>query len=273
VSLYFIVVLVPVLWLALRWDRARDRAAPAPASPAVSRHPWRTAIASAVVLTAAYLATLAPWMLRNLAVAGIPYVTSMQTYVGAWYLPRMTGAPLSGPTQNDVAKRDQAKPPAARLIGDARSFVRGFVRYFTILGSGEYPLILGIRYGRHDAIGLREAGLLAWAKATLHNRSSGLERGIVFSIALYLVAIYLAAARGAWVALRRGLRSAVLLLIATIVYFMVATGPIAREVRYRLPAWPAIVLLAGLGLTAARRGEESVYNSRSSDAASSRSAA
>jgi hypothetical protein len=259
VSLYFVGALVPVLWLVLWWGRPR--------------YPWKTALAAAGVLLGSYLATLAPWMIRNLSVAGIPYVTSMQTYTAAWYLPRTSGAPLSGPTGNDLAARERAKPPVARLYGDLRSFTRGFVRYFTVLGSGEYPLILGIRYKRHDFVGLREAGLGAWVSATLRNRSSGLERTIVISIALYLVALYLAAARGAWVALRRGLRTAVLLLVATVVYFMIATGPIAREVRYRLPALPSIVLFAGLGITATRGEAKRGYSSRSNSAASSRSAA
>jgi 4-amino-4-deoxy-L-arabinose transferase-like glycosyltransferase len=282
VSLYFVGALVPVVWVALRWDqRSRSRtggvaeaaAGGSAAAAASTVYPWKTALAAAVVLTATYVATLSPWMMRNLSVAGIPYVTSMQTYTAAWYLPRMSGAPLSGPTGNSVAELERSKPPIARLAGDLRSFTRGFVRYFTVLGSGEYPLILGIRYQRHDFVGLREAGLGAWVSATLRNRSSRLERGIVISIVLYLVALYLAAARGVWVALRRGLRTGALLLVATIVYFMIATGPIAREVRYRLPALPAIVLFAGLGVTAARSGAETSYISRSSPAATNRSAA
>jgi hypothetical protein len=156
------------------------------------------------------------------------------------------------------------------LLGDARSFARGFVRYFAILGSGEYPLILGIRYQRHDAVALREASLKGWVGATLRNRSTPLQRAIVVSIVAYLAALYLAAARGAWVALRRGQVRAAALLIVTIVYFMIATGPIAREIRYRLPALPAIVVLAGLGLTAPRLD---AHSSRSSEASTSASAA
>ena len=211
-------------------------------------------LAACAVLFAAYLAALAPWMLRNLAVAGRPYVTSMQTKVGDWYLPNTVGSPLS----------------LENVAGDALKFGRGFVRYFAILGSGEYPLILGIRYQRHDFVALRDASLGGWIAATLRNRSTPLQRAIVISIVAYLAALYLAAARGLWVALRRGRAVAATLLVATIVYFMIATGPIAREVRYRLPALPAIVLLAGLGLTAPRRDDQT---SRSSDAASSASAA
>jgi 4-amino-4-deoxy-L-arabinose transferase-like glycosyltransferase len=245
VSLYFVIALAPVLWLAARRDGA--------AAPDRHRRA-RATIAACAVLFAAYLAALSPWMLRNLAVTGRAYVTSMQTKVGKWYLPRTVDESMS----------------VTHLLGDARSFARGFVRYFAILGSGEYPLILGIRYQRHDAIALREASLSGWVGATLRNRSTPLQRAIVVSIVAYLAALYLAAARGAWVALRRGQVRAAALLIVTIVYFMIATGPIAREIRYRLPALPAIVVLAGLGLTAPRRD---AHNSRSSEAPSSTSAA
>ena len=244
VSLYFVIALAPVLWLA---HRGR------PAALSVRGRALST-LAACAVLFAAYLAVLSPWMLRNYGVTGRAYVTSMQTKVGPWYLPRTTAGPLS----------------LTHLVGDTRSFARGFVRYFTILGSGEYPLILGIRYRHHDAVGLREAGLSEWVGSTLRNRSTPLQRMIVIAIIAWLAALYLAAARGLWVAVRRGLMAAVALLVATVVYFMIATGPIATEVRYRLPALPAIVALAGLGLTAPRRGAQS---SRSSEAPSSASAA
>jgi 4-amino-4-deoxy-L-arabinose transferase-like glycosyltransferase len=245
VSLYFVIALAPVLWLGVR----RRHAA---ASGRVGRA--RATIAACAVLFAAYLVALSPWMFRNLAVTGRAYVTSMQTKVGKWYLPRTVDESMS----------------VTHLLGDARSFARGFVRYFAILGSGEYPLILGIRYHRHDAVALREATLSGWVSATLRNRSTPLQRAIVIAIVTYLAALYLAAARGAWVALRRGNVTGAALLIATIVYFMIATGPIAREIRYRLPALPAIVVFAGLGLTAPR---SSAQSSRSSEAPISASAA
>jgi hypothetical protein len=177
---------------------------------------------------------------------------------------------LSGsPVGHTEAEAVRERPVWVKLAGDGRAFARGFVRFFTILGSGEYPLILGVRYRRHDSVALREAGLGQWAAATLRNRSTPGQRALVLSILVYLAALYLCAARGLWVALRRRWFGASALLIATIVYFMIATGPIAREIRYRLPALPAIVVFAGLGLTATR----SRQSSRSSEAASSASAA
>jgi hypothetical protein len=259
VSLYFVIALAPVLWIALgrRGERGAAR--------------LRSGLAAWAILGAAYIAVLGPWMMRNFAVAGMPYVTSMQARQGAWYLPRTVGAPLSGsPVGHAVAEAVRDRPAWVKLAGDARAFGRGFVRFFTILGSGEYPLILGVRYRRHDSVSLREARLTEWAAATLRNRSTPGQRAIVLSIIVYLAALYLCAARGLWVALRRRYAGASALLIATIVYFMIATGPIAREIRYRLPALPAIVLFAGLGLTAPWRERQS---SRSSEAASRASAA
>jgi 4-amino-4-deoxy-L-arabinose transferase-like glycosyltransferase len=227
VSLYFVVALAPVVWLRLRGRP-------------------RLALARWGLLVAVYLLTLSPWMLRNLAASGRPYVTSMQRDVAEWYLPSTAGA--------EAAARHRDRPPPAeplswaRAGNDARAFTRGFVRFFAILGSGEIPLILGIPYGRHDYVALREASLGEWVAATWNNRSSPLERGVVFAIAAYLAVLYLAAARGLWrsLRLRRWLESS--LLLATIAYFMVATGPIAREIRYRLPALPAIVLFAAMGI-------------------------
>jgi 4-amino-4-deoxy-L-arabinose transferase-like glycosyltransferase len=261
VSLFLPIVLVLVIGLVA----ARGGAA------GPERRRWRGALAASGVLVIVYLVVLSPWMLRNFALLGRPYVTSMQAKIPAWYLPRTVDAPLSvGRTAHAVAEAARSKGPLGKLAGDARSYARGFVRYFAILGSGEYPLILGVRYRRHDAVGLREAGLSQWVSATLHNRSTPLQRAIVIAIVAYLAALYLAAARGAWVALRRGCLTAAALLIATIAYFMIATGPIAREIRYRLPALPAIVVFAGLGVTAPRGGG---HNSRSSEAASRASAA
>jgi 4-amino-4-deoxy-L-arabinose transferase-like glycosyltransferase len=245
VSLYFVIALAPVLWLA-----AGSKTGRAPGR----RQRSAVTLAACAVLFAAYLAALSPWMLRNLAVEGRLYVTSMQTHVGTWYLPSTVKMSLS----------------LGHLAEDALRFGRGFVRYFAILGSGEYPLILGIRYQRHDAVALRDASLKGWITATLRNRTTPLQRAIVGSIVVYLTALYLAAARGLWIAARRGGAVAAALLVATVVYFMIATGPIAREVRYRLPALPSIVLLAGLGLTASRNAGQT---SRSNDASSSASAA
>jgi 4-amino-4-deoxy-L-arabinose transferase-like glycosyltransferase len=244
VSLYFVIALAPVLWLAAR----SETSGPLP------RRRSAVALAACGALFAAYVAALSPWMLRNFVVAGHPYVTSMQTRVGSWYLPTTVKMSLS----------------VEHLVQDARKFGRGFVRYFAILGSGEYPLILGIRYQRHDAIALREASLGGWIAATLRHRTTPPQRAIVASIVVYLSALYLAAARGMWIALRRGHAVAAALLVTTVVYFVIATGPIAREVRYRLPALPSIVLFAGLGLTASRKADQI---SRSSVASSNASAA
>jgi 4-amino-4-deoxy-L-arabinose transferase-like glycosyltransferase len=251
VSLYLVLALLPVVWLRLRSARR--------------------ALASWGLLLLVYLATLGPWMIRNHRVSGHFYVTSMQTQLGTWYLPRVVGAPLSPtrparrpaptPSAADVVggapaaaptPRGWREPSLARLPGDLLGFGRGFVRYFAILGSGEIPLILGIPYRQHDAVGLREANLGRWIASTLQNRSSPLERTLVLLIAAYLAALYLAAARGVWVAFRDRRRLEATLLITVIVYFMIATGPISREVRYRLPITPAIALFAGLGLTPRR---------------------
>jgi hypothetical protein len=224
------------------------------------------------VLAIGYLLVLSPWMLRNFRLTGRPYVTSMQAKIPAWYLPRTVDAPLSvGRTAPGTAQAARSKALFEKLAGDARSYARGFVRYFTILGSGEYPLILGVRYQRHDAVALREASLWKWVTATLRNRSTPLQRGIVIAIVAWIGALYLAAIRGLWVSLRRGYTAAMALLVATVFYFMIATGPIAREIRYRLPALPAIVVLAGLGLTASLRRDG--QTSRNSAAPSSASAA
>jgi hypothetical protein len=228
-------------------------------------------------------------MPRNFGVIGRPYVTSMQAELGDWYPPFSVGEREEegeeGREAWRVAGRERSgSMSVANLLSDAQAFGRGFVRFFAILGSGEVPLILGIPYHRHDFVALREASLGGWVAATLRNRSSPLERALVVSIAAYLAVLYLAAARGLLVSARRRKWVEAALLLATIGYFMVATGPIAREIRYRLPALPAIVLFAALGLSArggvaaASRassggGEVSAQSSRSSSASSSRSAA
>jgi len=224
VSLFVCLALAPVVWLCSR------------GRPGVALARW-------ALLTGVFVLTLLPWMLRNQRVSGSFRLTSMQASIVTWYMPRLTRDPNFAPKEGEPPR-----PFATSLLLDARGYARGAVRYFAVLGSGELPLILGIPYGRHDAIALREASLSDWIAATLHNRSTPLERSLVVFIAAYLALLYLAAARGVWRAARARRWVESTLLLATIAYFVVATGPIAVEVRYRMPALPAIVLLAGLGL-------------------------
>jgi 4-amino-4-deoxy-L-arabinose transferase-like glycosyltransferase len=241
VSVYLGAAILPVVWLRLR---ARPRAA----------------LTACVVFLGLFVLVLSPWLVRNQRVAGHPYVSSMQADVWGWYLPAILG--FVDADGNDVSQRD---PFEWGDIGrDARRFGAGAVRFFTVLGSGEVPLLLGMPYERHDYVALREAGFLQWVAATLRNRSSPFERTVVASMLLYLAALYCGAAWGVVRALRQRRLLEAALLLATIAYFVVATGPIAREARYRLPAIPAIVLLAGYGFAGI---------SRRSPAASSRSAA
>jgi 4-amino-4-deoxy-L-arabinose transferase-like glycosyltransferase len=217
VSLFVPLALAPVIWL-----RFRGR-------PLEALRRW-------ALLAGVFLLTLLPWMARNFGLTGRPYVTTMQASVTSWYLP------------NAMATEQASRSVGAVLRAETVRFSRGAVRYFAILGSGEVPLLLGIPYRRHDYVALRRAPLGDWVAATLRNRSSPFLRAVVASIVVYLALLYLAAARGLWRALRHRRWIECTLLVATIAYFVLATGPIAREVRYRLPALPAIVILAGLGL-------------------------
>ena len=262
VSVYFGLALAPLVWLRLR------------RRPVLALARWGA-------LVAAFALVVAPWVLRNYRLTGRPYVSSMQAQIVEWLLPAIVGpargedaaatatpADAAGGVAPSVAvPATPATPPPLTwrdAAVDAGRYVSGAARFFAILGSGELPLILGIPYGRHDAIALRTESLRGWVEATLRNRSSPFERTVVVAFLAWLVVLYTGAALGIARAIRDRRWTETTLLVLSIAYFVVATGVIAWEVRYRLPTLPAIVLLAGYGFAQV---------SRRSPASNSRSAA
>jgi len=175
---------------------------------------------------AALLAVLSPWWIRNYVVLGafVPFSTgggqalyegNSENATGGPAIPQTVGARMRGIDGLSELERD------ALLGGEARMWIRD--------NPGEFARLAAIKFAR------------TWSplpNEVAHRRWYHLLASIVDWAAVMLLAV-----AGAWL-LRRE-RGKVLWCLVPAIVVIVAHVFIIGSVRYRMPAWPFLGLLAG----------------------------
>ncbi len=248
ITVYFFIILMGVFFFKFRKN-------------------FRTGLLRYSILFSIFLVMLVPWMARNYAVSGKFLVSSTQEAVLSWHFPnffnskkisKAISSPISEtvPTTNSNFVKTESELPAnlteknisAYLSSDARRYITGVIRFFTILGAGEYPHLLGLPYFQHTKDDVNK-GVIHLAKNTLQNRKSLVERLIIGSISGFLIFLYATMLLGIYVGLKKKKWLPIILFLSIIIYFALATGPAGFDVRYRIPIMPFMILLSCYGMT------------------------
>lgn len=247
VSVYFLIFLIAVFFLHFRKSLPK-------------------AIIKYSILTLVFLLTITPWMVRNYTVSGKFLVSSVQEGVWYWHLPRLIKSlPIERSSSQQIKrvpnpKRDPSKTGNENLgmsterkiinagLPDAKRYIAGMFRFFTILGSSQYSQMLGLPYYRIKS----SAGPLERATIAIQKKSILEWFFICFSLS-FLIFLYSTMCFGIYAAIREKKFLKIALFISIIAYFAIATGPVSFTERYRLPIMPYIILLSGYGMNQLQR--------------------
>jgi 4-amino-4-deoxy-L-arabinose transferase-like glycosyltransferase len=260
VALYLILLVLPFVWWAMR-------------------RPWRETAARAVTLLVAFLLVLAPWSYRNLRVFGSPNISLAQTvtitYHAKYLRASMYHTPLS--EQEPYFEKEVLRELGGRAVSPVEmnnlieakaraEIMQHPVEYVTLYAESiALMLVLPNTNFLSNILGILDhpTGLIADMRTrSLTESSQALmdftarflagspDQALFFAalIAEVLVTFltYALAIVGTIVGLRRQHKMTVVLLLVIIGYFFVVTGPIGTG-RYRLPAMPYLMMLAGYG--------------------------
>ncbi|HEX7151213.1 MAG TPA: hypothetical protein VF618_06975 [Thermoanaerobaculia bacterium] len=197
----------------------------------------------------ACLALLAPWHLRNYAVAGyggFSTVVERTAYLSAGGAVaaddanvshaemRLRMLPRADGTAPEQLRREGLALVAAHPLRYAAIHAKGMARTLFDPGAVEYLRMLGI-YGEGGRAFLERSGFLATARAY------PLEVALSIALAAVLLPLIVLAAAGAV----RGWRNPQIVLLAVLAgYLLVAGGGVHGYHRFRVPAVPFLLLLA-----------------------------
>ncbi len=247
VSVYFFIFLIAIFFLHFRKS-------------------LRKGIIKYSILTLVFLLTITPWMVRNYTVSGKFLVSSVQERVWYWHLPRLIKSlSIEGSSSQQIERvpNPNGDPSETRNenmgmsterniidagLPDAKRYIAGMVRFFTILGSSQYPQMLGLPYYRIKP----NAAVLEGAKIAIQKKNILEWFFICFSLS-FLIFLYSTMCFGIYAAIREKNFLKIALFISIIAYFVIATGPVSFTERYRLPIMPYIILLSGYGINQLRR--------------------
>lgn len=237
--------------------------------------PWRRRMAFAATLVLVFMLSISPWLERNhqqFGVRGLATVkgeTLLNWHV-AYFLAWRDGKPVDAvraalaeevrragwvdggnPFDNSAAQERVAlQYIRAQPLAYAGAMLRGMVFMYANVGSATNAEKLHVGAARGAGSRVRdESSLQAMVGRALREKGAAqLALGAVLS-AVNLVQ-YLLALAGAWIALRdpryRGLAVFMLVLVG----YFTATSGISAEARYKLPATPLYLLLAGVAVQA-----------------------
>jgi 4-amino-4-deoxy-L-arabinose transferase-like glycosyltransferase len=260
VSLYLVLLLLPFVWWAMR-------------------RPWQEMAVRAVTLLVAFLLALSPWSYRNLRDFGSPNISLAQTVTITYYAKYLRASlyhtPLSEQEpyfEKEVLRElgDRAVSPVEMnnlIEAKARAEIMQHPVEYVALYAKSVALMLVLPNTNFLAniLGILDhpTGLIADMRT--RSLTENIQALMDFSArflagspdqALFFAALvaevlttfltYTLAIVGTIVGLRRQHKMTVVLLLVISGYFFVVTGPIGTG-RYRLPAMPYLMMLAGYG--------------------------
>lgn len=260
-SVYFAVFLAPLLWIAGGAENLQGGR--------------RRALACWGVLSLAFLATTIPWMNRNHHVLGKFLLSRQQEQVVDWFFPDklpVRPAPAAGTKPTVVATPANSDSPATHSGTDAavsetevhqrpdilnalKRYAYSSFRFFWMVRSG-YPRALGLK----PAPTAKPSGSSTDFDSVGGFRSgqTAAERFWVLFPALVLVFLYTTALYGFVRLTQRREWAHLAFFMVFIGYFVLATGSVARNERYRLPVLPYVAILSAYGLVTWRERSRNV---------------
>jgi 4-amino-4-deoxy-L-arabinose transferase-like glycosyltransferase len=259
--LFLVFLLLPLIW----W---------------VVRRPWRKIALMSAILLVAFVLPLTPWIYRNLQVFGSPSVVLLEGYtfnVHASYvrsalnhttlaeeMPRIPeevqrelGGPTADPLESDKLVQVKARTELMQHpLEYAIVYAKGLALMLVLPNTNFLANTLGILDRPTGLIAdMRTRSLAENIQALMDFSARFLSKSpdqALFFVALVVEVVvtfltYALAIVGASVGLRRQSKMTIVLLLVIIGYFFVVTGPIGTG-RYRLPAMPYLMMLAGYGI-------------------------
>ncbi len=251
---YYAVALVPII----AWTRRTD---------------WRHAAAAVLVLFTVVAGTVSPWLARNKAVFGLARLSAVEglnlylyniAFVDAerhgtdWPVERRR---LSQDLQT-VIDAEQLNPLEAADIGRQRAMDRiredpvGYAKIH-LKGSlmmlatnsfrGVYQVATGHGYRSGSPLDALSRTGSVRAAATAFLGALSPVSIILLLILISRLALMLAALRGCWFLVRQSTPLAIAC-VMTVVYFLIVTGPVGTDPRFRAPIIPALTILAAVGI-------------------------
>ena len=206
------------------------------------RRPGR--LGGLAVFAAVAALAMAPWALRNRAIAGslVPVTTGGGVFL---YLATLPADSSGLPVIDDEADRAQLSryrsplASAAEKLAIDRDF-RTRARARIARRPFSYALSCGVRMVR------------LWAASHTSVLKRLPPRPVRFAAALFS-AVLVAAASAAVIAMPAILRQALAVFWVVPLYVTIAHAPLASGARYAVPAWPYVLCLAGIGFARSQR--------------------
>lgn len=243
ISIYFFIFLIPVFFLHFRKS-------------------LRKGTLRYAILTLIFFLTVTPWMVRNYQVSGKFMVSSAQEKALRWYLPYLIKnrqklkeaqsrqmERVKNTNSDRLKTRSENQRISNNIINvmstDAKRYLKGMAYFFMATSKSPYCLLLGFPYNTENVD--KRKGFLDMVKIKLHTRSIQ-EQFLLYSIIGYLFFIYFTMCCGIYMSIRKEGFLAIVLFLSILAYFVIATGAIGHDGRYRAPIMPYIILLASYGI-------------------------
>lgn len=261
-SLYLLIVLLPLIWWMMRYS-------------------WREKGIRTIIFGAVFLLMLAPWSYRNFRVFGSPNITlavqSITLNIHASYI-------RAGLNHTTLAEEEPRIPEQVRQELGGRTvsalemdeLIRAKAVAEIMQHPGEYVLLYLKSIGLTlllpntnflaNALGIlnQPTGIIADMRTrslteniqvllefSAHYLAGSPDQALFFITTVIEVLVTFVthglAVVGTVIGLRSERRAYIVLLLVIIAYFFIITGPIGTG-RYRLPAMPYLMMLAGYGL-------------------------
>jgi len=237
------------------------------------RRQWRRAVAGSMILLSVCAITMAPWLARNKAVFGrarLAAVEGLNLYLyntafldakdhgTSWTVERrrlsldlqsaIDAQHLNPLEASDVAKDRAIERISRDPVGYGKVHAKGMVMMLVANSfRGVYTLATGHGYESGSPIDAlsRTGSVPAAVKAFMGALSP--VTAILLVILLLRVVLMLAALRGFWHLLRQSPALAIACVV-TVGYYLVITGPLGIDPRFRAPLIPALTILAAVGI-------------------------